>query len=222
MIKPLKHLIKYIFHKLKHRRQLSFSVSSVISMQSTFEGYNKIGPNCFFSGKMGIGSYIAEHSLIEGKIGRYTSIAPYCQIVTGVHPFSYPFASTSPMFFSLAKQTGHTFADKQNFTEFRYAEDNYPVVIGNDCWIGQRATIISGITIHDGAMILAGAVVTKDVPPYAIVGGVPAKILRYRYNKETIEYLLKLKWWDKSTKWLKNNWSLLCNIDKLKMKYPIP
>ena len=161
---------------------------------------------------MGLGTYIAEHSRIDGKIGRFTSIGPYCQVVIGTHPYSVPYVSTSPMFFSLAKQTGYTFAKGQCFEEFRYAEGKYPVVIGNDCWIGQRVSIISGVTIHDGAVVLAGAVVTKDVPPYAIVGGVPAKVLRYRYDEETIQKLLKSQWWNQDIKWFEKNWKCLNNI----------
>ena len=64
--------------------------------------------------------------------------------------------------------------------------------------------------------MLAGAVVTKDVPPYAIVGGVPAKIIRYRYDEETIAFLLRIKWWDMPEDWLKENWRLLNDMDKLK------
>lgn len=70
------------------------------------------------------------------------------------------------------------------------------ILIGNDVWIGYEAVILSGVTIGDGAVIGARAVVTKDVPPYAIVGGVPAKPIRKRFDKETIALLLQLKWWD--------------------------
>ena len=71
------------------------------------------------------------------------------------------------------------------------------VVIGNDVWVGQHAIVVAGVrTIGDGSVIGAGSVVTKDVPPYAIVGGVPARIIRYRFEEEVIEKLLQIKWWD--------------------------
>lgn len=70
------------------------------------------------------------------------------------------------------------------------------IVIGNDVWIGYEAVIMSGVTIGDGAVIGTRAVVTKDVPPYTIVGGVPAKTIRKRFSDETISELLKIRWWD--------------------------
>jgi acetyltransferase-like isoleucine patch superfamily enzyme len=70
-----------------------------------------------------------------------------------------------------------------------------PISIGHDVWIGRRAMIMSGVTIGNGAVIGAGAVVTKDVPPYAIVGGVPATLIRYRFEQSTIEALQALAWW---------------------------
>lgn len=73
---------------------------------------------------------------------------------------------------------------------------NREVIIGNDVWIGAGVFIKGGIKIGDGAVIAAHAVVTKDVPPYAIVGGVPAKILKYRFTDDVIRKLLDLKWWD--------------------------
>ena len=70
------------------------------------------------------------------------------------------------------------------------------IVIGNDVWIGYEAVLLAGVTIGDGAVIGTRAVVTKDVPPYTIVGGVPAKPIRKRFTQETIEFLLKIKWWN--------------------------
>lgn len=79
--------------------------------------------------------------------------------------------------------------------------------------------VIGGTTIGNGAVILAHAVVTKDVPPYAIVGGVPARIIKYRYDEETIDFLLRIKWWNNSIDWFKQNWRLLTDIEKLKEYY---
>ena len=93
------------------------------------------------------------------------------------------------------------------------------VEIGNDVWIGEGAFLVGGITIEDGAVILAHAVVTKDVPPYAIVGGVPARIIKYRYDEETIAFLLRVKWWNNSIDWFQQNWRLLTDIEKLKEYY---
>ena len=79
------------------------------------------------------------------------------------------------------------------------------IVVGNDVWIGYEAVILAGVTISDGAIIGARAVVTKDVPPYTIVGGIPAKQIRKRFNEETIDTLLKLKWWDWSKERISKN-----------------
>ena len=79
---------------------------------------------------------------------------------------------------------------------FRSPATKGDVVIGNDVWIGYRAIILSGVTIGDGAVIAAGAVVTKDVPAYGIVGGNPAKLIKKRFDDETIPRLLKIAWWN--------------------------
>lgn len=76
------------------------------------------------------------------------------------------------------------------------------LIIENDCWIGRGATIMSGLTIHNGAIVAANAVVTKDVPPYAIVAGNPAKVIRYRFSEDIVEKLLRIKWWDWSVEQL--------------------
>lgn len=84
------------------------------------------------------------------------------------------------------------------------------VIIGNDVWIGSHATIMSGVTIGDGAVIGAYSVVAKNVPPYAIVVGNPARIVRYRFDEKTIEQLLKIQWWNWPLEKIKNNARLLC------------
>ena len=205
------NLIRYIQSKYRFGRKVQFKFSSKISDKSVFEGANKIGSHTIFDGKMGFGSYIGWNSEISANIGRYTSIAPWVRVNNGVHPFTYPYIATSPMFYSTQKQNGYSFTKKNLFKEF---VDK--VIIGNDVWINENVFLVGGINIGDGAIVLAGAVVTKDVPPYAIVGGVPAKILRYRYSEEDIKFLLNLKWWNKDANWLCNNYELLLNIDKLK------
>ena len=79
--------------------------------------------------------------------------------------------------------------------------------------------LIGGVEIGDGAVVLSRAVVTKDVPPYAIVGGIPAKVIGYRYDKETINFLLHTKWWDNTPERFEEYWDLLNDIEKLKEYY---
>lgn len=120
----------------------------------------------------------------DTEIGSFTSIAAHVFIGPGEHPLDN--LSTSPYFYA-----------KPGFKDL--IEPVYyvkPCIIGNDVWIGDMVFIKGGIKIGDGAVVAAGAVVTKDVPPYAIVGGVPAKIIKYRFDEQTIKDLLALKWWD--------------------------
>jgi len=201
----------YISIKLKYRGKAIFNTTTRIDLTSSFEGANIIGNNTKFCGNMGYGSYICNDCAIVGNVGRFCSIAHEVKNAQGVHPISNPYVSTSPMFFSLRKQTGKTFAQKQLFEEMKE-----PIEIGHDCWIGQRAFIVGGVKIGTGAVVLAGAVVTKDVPPYAVVGGVPARILKYRYDEETIDFLLRSEWWNMPIEWLEANYELFSNIDEFK------
>ena len=212
----IKHLIKVLVFKYRWRGKLLFDYSCKISNRSIFEGMNKLYGNVVFDGYLGKGSYIARNSMIIGKVGRYTSIASCCTVILGIHPYTYPYVSTSPVFFSLLKQNGHSFTENQLFVEHNYAEGKYPVIIGNDCWIGYGVKMVSGVRIGDGAVVLAGSVVTKDIPPYAIVGGIPAKVIKYRYSEEDVAYLLNVCWWNKDVEWLRENTLLFLDIEKLK------
>jgi virginiamycin A acetyltransferase len=92
------------------------------------------------------------------------------------------------------------------------------IVIGNDVWIGYEAVIMPGVHIGDGAIVGTRAVVTKDVPPYGIVGGVPARIIKYRFDDPTIQMLRKIKWWDWDIQKLKTNLSVIRKMDLQRLK----
>lgn len=216
----IKRLIKYIILKIKWNRKLQFNWTTNISLNSNFEGMNKIHPYSKFRGFLGYGSYIGPYCSLYAKIGRFTSIAPCVRSNGGRHPYSYPYVTTAPCFYSLnpnKAQNGDTFAKYQSFNEMVYAdEEKHPIIIGNDCWIGERVFITGGVTIGDGAVVLANAVVTKDVPAYAIVGGIPARIMKYRYSIEDIQFLLQTQWWNMPQNWIKANWELFSNFEKFK------
>lgn len=201
----------FLRNKRRFHGLVRFNKTVKIIEGSAFEGADSIGDGSTFAGKMGYGSYLCEDCHIVGEIGRFTSIAAEVRSAQGVHPMEAPFATTSPMFYSLRKQTMTTFSTEQRFDELRP-----PVKIGNDCWIGARVFLAGGVTIGDGAILLAGAVVTKDIPPFAIAGGVPARVLRYRYDEGTIAFLLRTQWWNQPLDWLRANSHLLCDIEELK------
>jgi acetyltransferase-like isoleucine patch superfamily enzyme len=131
------------------------------------------------------------------QIGKYCSIGADVKIGLGKHPISR--VSTSPIFYSNKNSLGIKIVEGSDFKEFE------EVKIGNDVWIGSNAIVMGGITIGDGAIIAAGSVVTKNVKPYAIVGGIPAKVIKYRFEEEEICKLLELKWWNWSFEKIKKN-----------------
>ena len=214
----MKNWIKRLYTLFKYKKQiLSIGKHSTISLCNKYEGCNAIGRDTFFNGEIGYGSYIGNNSIVSAKIGRFTSISSHVITEAGTHPYTYPFASTSPIFYSLRKQCGESWCDKQYFEELKYIESSkHAVKIGNDCWIGERAFIVGGVEIGDGAVVLANAVVTKDVPPYAIVGGIPAQVIKYRYTKEDIDFLLSVQWWNMNIDELKNKAHLIRDIRLLK------
>lgn len=212
MNSSLKRVIKTIMIKLDNRgKNIRFPLSCNIGRSSRFGGYNVLGENTCFVGEIGYGSYIGSDSYVVGRIGKYCSLASDVKVILGKHPASV-FVSTAPCFFSTHKQNGMTYVNEAKFTENTYAKDKFPVYIGNDVWIGSGARILEGVTIGDGAIIAAGAVVSKDVAPYSIVGGVPAKEIKKRFTEEEIKFLLDFKWWDKPEEWIKNNTDKFLNI----------
>lgn len=133
-------------------------------------------------------SYIGENSIaVNAEIGSFCSIASYCCIGGGAHPTNM--ISSSPVFYNGRNCFG------KNFSNIPFDAENR-VTIGNDVWIGEKVFIKDGITIGNGAIIGALSIVTHDVPPYAIVGGVPAKVIRFRFDAETIKTIEDIKWWE--------------------------
>ena len=147
---------------------------------------------------------IGEHSYINHttkmgsvKMGKFCSVANDVIMGIGNHPMDY--LTTSPFIYSRnkVKSIGNILVDEKSLIKSNpNHKSNSATIIENDVWIGERAIILLGVKVGNGAVIGAGAVVTKDVPPYAIVAGVPAKVIRYRFPDDIIAKLQELKWWD--------------------------
>ena len=132
------------------------------------------------------------------KMGKYCSIGKNCEVGAFDHPITW--LSSSAFQYNLKLH----FPDYvENFEQKKLTRPS-ETIIGNDVWLGSLAIIKRGVSIGDGAIVAGGSVVVKDVPAYAIVGGVPAKVLKYRFDEEQIKRLIALQWWDKDVKDLKN------------------
>ena len=126
------------------------------------------------------------------KIGRYCSVAKHVDIGLPEHPVNW--LSISPRQF-FPNFSGWDCLTGKKVSVKPFVRESGMTEIGNDVWIGDHVVIMSGVKIGDGAIVAAGAVVTKDVPPYAIVGGIPARVIKYRFDEKTIRRLLDLQWW---------------------------
>ncbi|RKJ45381.1 glycosyltransferase [bacterium 1XD42-8] len=178
---------------------------SYINDGTILKGKNYIGKNVYLSNvELGFGSYVSDKGILKNtKIGKYTSIGPEVQTVLGGHP-SHTIAAVHPAFFSKGTDLGFTYQKETIFQEFDYIdkEKNIQVLIGNDVWIGSGTKILQGVTIGDGAIIGACSLVTKDVPPYEIYGGVPAKKIKDRFGDTEKKGLKRLQWWNKGEPWI--------------------
>lgn len=142
-------------------------------------------------------SYIAKNSNVSNcVIGKFCSIGPNFCCGLGVHPTNG--ISTAPMFYSPAKQNGMTLCKESK------VEESKKTIIGNDVFIGANVTMLDGVKIADGAVIGAGAVVVNDIPAYAIAVGVPAKVVKYRFDESTIKAFIEKQWWDGPEEELQN------------------
>ena len=199
VIEKMKKNCEMIFLKVKNRRKnVHFPMNSYIDKETVFEGNNTVGSySQLIKSTIGKGSYLGQNcSIYKTKIGRYCSIGNNVHIIAGNHPTN-ELITTYPAFYR-KEFNGLSFGSSVSFEEYSYvdSEKKWCCYVGSDVWIGESASILNGVMIGDGAIIAAGAVVIDNVPPYAIVGGVPAKVLKYRFSHGDVNKLLKLKWWN--------------------------
>ncbi len=217
----LRWWLKVLLVKLKYAGK-HIRIEYLVELNSVkFTEYNTIRKYARLRDtSLGRCTYVGRESQVyHAQIGAFTCIGPDVIIGPGEHP-TKDFVSSHPMFYSTLAQSNPVIVDKNLFEEFA------TTYIGNDVWIGGRAILKTGVRIGNGAIIAAGAVVSKDVQPYSIVGGIPAKLIRYRFSPEQIAILEEEKWWQRDLEWLIEHKNEFVHIDSfiagLKTHQPLP
>ena len=215
VLNELKARIRAFYYRFAAKNQGTISCSAFIGDRVVLEGKNSIGVSSKLTNtKLGYATYIANYSEFEDCIiGKYSSIGSHVRQIIGKHP-SRGFISTHPAFYSVNHLCKLSYVKKQSFEELEYADDqHHSLIIGNDVWIGDNVLLKGGIKIGDGAIVAAGAVVMRDVAPYTIVGGVPARQIRMRFLPEQIEKLQMIRWWERDEAWLAQHVDVFHDID---------
>lgn len=208
--------LKTFLYCASQRGKVKFGRHIHIDKASVFEGKNAVAGNCsFLHSELGYASYVANGTFIRNtKIGKYSCIGKNVRIVDVTHP-ARRFVSTHPAFFAPETVIGSSYVKEKKFEEFIWNQQDkrFSVIIGNDVWIGDGAMILGGHTVGNGAIVAAGAVVTRDVNPYEIVAGVPARVIGIRFTREQIEFLEQLQWWNRDEEWIRQNAPVFEDID---------
>ncbi|WP_159479125.1 CatB-related O-acetyltransferase [Chryseobacterium sp. 18068] len=206
---PLFEYLRWLKTKIKYQAKYKNLKVGYMSnlINVVFGQYNWLGNNVIIiNSSIGDFSYISDGSVIsETKMGKFCSIGPNVRIAPGKHP-THTFVSTHPAIYSNPEYCMKNFQTKDHHNPKRN------VLIGNDVWICANAIIADGITVGDGAIIAANAVVNSDVEPYSIVGGIPATFIRKRFNDEQINVLNTSKWWDQDVDWIEKNSDIFLDI----------
>jgi chloramphenicol O-acetyltransferase type B len=200
-------MLKYVLGLIKNLLNSGVSLFAVVDNMSLIS--KKARVNRFaklYNSNIDAYSYVGSNTeLICAEIGKFSSIAHRCSIGLARHTINH--ISTSPIFTSIKNGTGYSWSDVDT------SDGIEKVIIGNDVWIGIEVIIMGGVKIGNGVIIGAGSIVTKDVPDYAITAGVPARIISYRFEKDFIDKLLEIKWWDLPEEVLKANLKLFQKDD---------
>jgi acetyltransferase-like isoleucine patch superfamily enzyme len=196
--------------KLVERKygQKLLKLGTTVNLKNVEISYNNyISNQCNLNNvTLGEFSYVGQSSqLFNVKVGKFCSIADNVKIGLGFHPTDR--VSTHPSFYSKNKAF-KCFANENSFDEFK------ETIIENDVWIGSNAIIFGGVTIGNGSIVAGGAIVTKNVEPYSIVGGNPAKHIRFRFDEDVIQKMLEFKWWEKDLSWIEANYKSFNEVDQ--------